>query len=224
MAVDIERSKWPSTANIFVALGMVALAASFFMPSLAADRIARIEGRAMAAARALRDLALSMEPFDEFLEESQEALLAGFRDACKELGQPPSTWPELDSKPSVVVDAPSPPLAVYMNTNHYRFMLCREPVNELVFQEERRALEVYAWPHDELGAARTAFYFPEAGIPAFSRNLVARYRGTERSPDPGAARPRSGGSNRDVRLDREGGYVGAEYDERWLVLEDQPPK
>lgn len=226
MAMDIERSKWPSTANIFVAVGIVALVTSFFMPSLAAGRIARIEGRAMAAAKALRELALSMEPFDMFLHESQEALLESFRAACDELGQPKSTWPELvpGSGPKSEAAPDLQPTQIFFSSNHYRFMLSREPANELVFNAERRHLEVYAWPLDQIAAARTAFYFPEAGTPAYSRNLLARYQGTERSPDPGAAMPRAGGNNAETKLDREGGYVGNEYDERWLVLKDRESK
>lgn len=50
-------------------------------------------------------------------------------------------------------------------------------------------IEAWAWPRSPVARARTAFCALPSGV-VFTRNLTHRYRGLDRVPEPGTARPR----------------------------------
>ena len=75
--------------------------------------------------------------------------------------------------------------------------------------EESLPFETYAWPKSLLVGARTVFFIPSDGTPAFTRNLSDRYVGTRRIPNPGDGRF-------DIDTEkRENAYRGHD-DERWI--------
>lgn len=216
MGTEIERSKLPSVANLLLLLGLAALILSFFVPSITAERVARIERRGLAISRNLLLVALQMEPLQLSDQDSVRALITTLRETCANQGLPSSNLPVLAEDLEI-----TEPDRIYLISKHYRFLLGREPqavVSAPVFVlvPERRPLEVYAWPRDQFAAASSAFYWPEQGWPAYSRNLVARYRGRDPMPKPGAAKPPGGTVA--VPGDRRG-YRGQGNNERWLALD-----
>jgi hypothetical protein len=92
------------------------------------------------------------------------------------------------------------------------------PTNPLAVDAADLPFEVHAWPAGNLGAGYTAFYVPERGIAAYTRNKSAKYQGTRRAPRAGDGQPRASGAKKN-ESDRS--YRSAN-DERWIPL--PPPE
>ena len=197
----------PNLANLLVFAGLIGLGVTFFEPHLSARRVARVESRALEVAQALSAAVVEFEPLDLVSPADRDVLLQSLRARCSSLGHPASDLPES------IPDASWPTFG----NRHYLFRVVRAPVPVPRPRdwdpEARRPLEVYAWPRSLLPPGRSAFYFPAAGRPAYSRNLAAEYRGVDRAPPPGAGQPASA---EDLRSDQLS--YRSRDDERWLLL------
>lgn len=205
----IKRSRWPNLMNILLLVTTGVLVANLFVPTWTAERVARVEGRAMAIARVLAEAAQQAGPDFDPAAEDAHALLAGTLDPLlAELGLPDSSTPQ-------VRDPLEQAAGVLFENKHYFFLLTRD---------EERGDEVYAWPTAHSNAAHTVFCFPEGEFPVYTRNLTANYAGRGRPPGPGDGRRRlpelEEGQEPTPEEELPRQYRGR-YDERWLVFE--PP-
>ena len=191
-------------ANALVVLGLIALGVSAYLPIASAERVARVESRARVVCDALLVAALEEPPI--LPGDDLATLTERVRATCSELGIPESDLPTLDE---------SGPFPVY-RTKHYVFRVVdapRDPVR--AGHAARRPIEVYGWPDTLLPPGRSAFFVPEAGWSAYSRNLSAKYKGFDPAPLGGVGAPRSRtGSNAPASDYR------ARNNERWLLLPD----
>ncbi len=198
----------PNLANVLIVVGLVGLAATFFEPHLSARRVARVESRALEVAQALSSVAVEFQPLDLTSPADRALLLESLRSRCSSLGQPTSDLPEL------VGDDRWPTFG----NKHYLFRVVRAPVPATRPDDWNpdtpQPLEVYAWPRSLLPPGRSAFYFPESGPPAYTRNLAADYNGIDHAPPPGAGQPATG----EEPAPDGGSYRSRDQDERWLLL------
>jgi len=189
-------------ANLYVAIGLLLLLGSLFVPWLTAQRTTRVERRADDLAALLLEVADSLAP--PLDAATREFLLARLLALATSRGVLVSDLEE--------VDPPSPGAEWTLQNKHYLFALQSSPPepNLLVGRDTVPALEVVAWPRDRLGPGHCAFFHPADAPRAFTRNLVADYHGVDGGPRPGQ-------SHRFMRsIDHPGTYRGGD-DERWLV-------
>lgn len=189
-------------ANLYVAIGLLLLFGSLWVPWLTALRTARVERRADELAELLLEVA---EPFAPPLEPAtREYLLARLLVLATCRGVLVTDLEE--------VDPPSPGASWTLQNKHYLFSLQPSPPepNLLVGRDTVPAFEVVAWPREQIGPGHCAFFHPDGAPRAFTRNLGADYHGLQQAPKPGA-------SHRLARsIDHPATYRGAD-DERWLV-------
>lgn len=192
-------------------LGLLLVAASLWLPVAAAERTARVEGRADRLAALLLATANSMQPLRQDPLE-REVLLARFLRLASARGE---RVEDLERLPDA-----APTTWLLLQNRHYLLQLTVSPPDPRADPPSRDsvpALEVLAWPRARGGPARTAFFHPETAEAAYSRNLVMGYQGL------GTGRPQPGRSHR-----RPGGLFDAPFsyrsydDERWL-LSHRPP-
>ncbi|MCA8944213.1 MAG: hypothetical protein KDB80_16730 [Planctomycetes bacterium] len=205
----------PNLTNSLVWVGVGLVALSLIVPARSAERTARVETRAEEAARTLLAVAQEMEPIDLDDLDAARRLESRFRAACAEWhGHPESYLPHLHECPSELSDVS----CMMFESKHYCLMLTRSPIPiDSGVQPDRYPFEVYAWPLSLSPPGHTAFFVPEIGDPAFSRNKMRQYvgwkedrRGHRALPRPGCGIPRN-----EVE---EGAYRGRD-DERWILLQ-----
>ncbi len=180
--------------NTLLLLGCVVLGVTLWVPYATAARVARIERRAEAAARAVCGAATELAPFDLATPDLAASLLE--RTEGHDL--------EVDEEASIAGQR------LVFGAKHYRIALLPSPEDEAA-PDEPPAFEVYAWPRSYLDAGRSVFFFPSRGLPAFSRNLQAGYAGLDPVPAAGCGHP----------LDHKpapGQWYRGTDDERWLAL------
>ena len=205
----------PNVANTLMLVGFAVLGVMLFFPSYLAERVARIESRAVDTARILHDLALEESPIDLHDQDRMQSFGTEFRRRCEEFGLPTSYLPEPSEVALSWLDE-----AFCFETRRYMYMVTRQPppARELpgYDPQARRPLEIYAWPRTLRPPGRSAFFLPESGPTAFSRNLSADYEGWENPPRPGRGQPRE-----DPGETRRWHYRGLD-DERWILLPTNP--
>ena len=196
-------------ATWYTVLGIVLLAATFWIPITTANRTARVEGRADALAEVLLLEAMASAPLD-FQDPATAAMIYGrlVRRAATQ---------------NIYVDdlelLPAQPdiQAITLRNKHYVVQLRPSPQaapNTLQDQElppESLPLEVLAWPVRSNGPGHGAFFYPEDAEPAFTRNLQFGYHGLEPPHWP-----RPGHTHR--RPDANDPWHYRDFDdERWLL-------
>jgi hypothetical protein len=189
-------------ANLYVAVGLLLLLGSLWVPWLTAQRTARVERRADELAELLLEVA---EPFAPPVEpQLREYLLARLQKLATCRGVLVGDLEE--------VDPPSPGASWTLQNKHYLFSLQPSPPepNLLVGRDTVPAFEVVAWPREQIGPGHCAFFHPAGAPRAFTRNLAADYHGLGQAPKPGASHRLARSS------DHPAAYRGAD-DERWLV-------
>lgn len=206
----------PNLTNALVYTGIVALVFSVFVPEFTADRAARVETRAEEAARALLEVGVANRPTNYADEAGRDALLEAFRARCAELGHPSSYLPTAHELPESLAGLD----CLAFESKHYAFMLARV-VDEVRTTPDgpvtdREGLAVYAWPLTLNPPGHTAFYVPEHGAAAFTRNLMHQYVGwvTDSRRKLAQPRPNSGAPRRPPKR-RD--YRGND-DERWILF------
>ncbi|MBZ0150560.1 MAG: hypothetical protein K8J09_03440 [Planctomycetes bacterium] len=197
-------SLWTNPGAWYTLLGVGALVVSMWVPWWSADRTARIERRADEIAEVLLRVAEQcLEPITEadlatlFAQLSWQAACAGSFVADLELIEPP---------PDGVV--------MLLRNKHYAFQLAPSPLgaNLIAGRDTVPAYEVTAWPLSGAGPGHTAYFHPEDGPRAYTRNLGAGFAGLGKDrPLPGAChRPR--GSTIQTRY-----HYRATDDKRWIL-------
>jgi len=191
-----------NVGNLLVALGIVALALSLWVPHATAKRVARIEGRAEDITKLLADI-LREDAIAIETDGAADRIIQGARDR----GMP---WP-LEPRRSPVKQ-PGAPARIDLVGKHYCYRITREPQTRATLDTPPAAmpLEVYGWPRSVLGPARTVFFFAADQRASYTRNLGAGYTGWGRAPQPGAGAPRE-----DTPWGES--YRGSD-DERWIAL------
>lgn len=203
---DWRRSRWANPARWYTVAGLAALGLSLWLPWMTAARTARVEQRADRIAelllRAARDRS---EPAEE---AGLQFVLARFHGLAAAEGVFVSDLERVE---------PAPPGTLLCLTNkHYAFQLAATPLppNQVPGRDSVAAVEVIAWPLTATGPGHSAYFHPEDGPRAYSRNLYASYAGL------GGRRPQPGSSHRPLRRQGDelpGWYRGAD-DERWIVF------
>lgn len=207
------KPRLPNVTNALVWTGVGLLVISLVVPGETAARAAKVETRAEEAARALLETAIASEPLDLSSPDAAPLLVEAFRATIeRNYGHPDSYRPDPRERPAALANVEC---AVF-ESKHYCLMLTRRPT--AAEATDRRPFEVYAWPRTLRPPGHTAFYVPEVGAPAFTRNKMHQYVGWEEDrrgkrllPRPGAGRPRQEA--------RDGAYRGND-DERWLLLRE----
>lgn len=195
---------WANPGAWYTGLGIAALALSMWVPWWSADRTARIERRADELAGVL--LRVVGQRLDAITPADIEPLFARW------------TW-QAACAGSFVTDLelvePSPEGVVMLARNkHYAFQLAPSPLgaNLLAGRDTVPAYEVIAWPLSGAGPGHSAYFHPEDGPRAYTRNLGAGFAGLGKDrPLPGAChRPR--GSAIQTRY-----HYRATDDKRWIL-------
>lgn len=202
-------SEWRSTrfrnpAAWLTVFGVALMAFSMFVPWLTATRTARIENRADETAAVLLDASAGFEPPLDGVDRA--CVLARFYRLATARG--------VRVKDIELLPDDRPEALLTVRNKHYVFRLASQPPRpaERPTPESVAALEVFAWPLQQLGPAHAAFYYPENAARAFTRNLRSGYFGTDaKAPAPAAGHRRPGTDRR-----RQAVYVGRD-DERWYL-------
>lgn len=197
----------PNLTNLLVGVGLLALLATFWLPTWSGRRAARVEDRALEVTIELLRTAIAAAPIDVDDRTAVAALERDLQRRCRERGHPLSDLPRLEP-------GDGPPL---FGNRHYLFRIVRCPPPVLRPADwdsaARLPLESYGWPRTLLPPGRSVFLAPEWGRVAYTRNLGVGYAGRERMPEGGSGVPRQGiaelGGASDYR---------ARSDERWLIL------
>lgn len=183
--------------------GLALLGTSLWVPWATAARTARIERRADDIAMLLLEAAV---PFvDDLDATSAKVVFARFLRLAIRDGLIVSDLEPADTLPGTLL---------VLRNKHYAFHLAAAPLPDGTVVE-RGAVpprEVMAWPIDENGPGHCAFFHPDDGPRAFTRNLTAKHSGLgDRRPRPGAAYPASQHFADVTTFYRSGD------DERWIL-------
>ncbi len=189
--------------NLCVLLGLIALVMACFLPGWAAERVARVENRALVVAEEILALTRSDGSPAALTSAQLEAWTMAIRQACARRGHPDSDLP------GRVDGAESGP--VTLGNRHYLFRVQQRPPPPDQLEDVRNplVLEVFAWPRTLQPPGRTVFCLGDDGLRVYTRNLIANFAGLGNAPGPGAAMMRSEGG--------QGSYRSAN-DERWLTM------
>jgi len=198
-----RQSMFANPATWYGLAGIGLLATSLWVPWATAARTARIERRADDIATLLLEASL---PFvDDLDEASTSAVLARFHRLASRDGLIVSDVEVVDPLPGTLLS---------LRNKHYVFHFAEAPLPE-GRTKERGAVsprEVMAWPIDENGPGHCAFFHPDDGPRAFTRNLTAKYTGLDsRRPLAGSAHPTSQHFS-DVTT-----FYRSADDERWIL-------
>jgi hypothetical protein len=170
-----------NVTNCLLLAGAVGLVAVFRLPYAVGGEIALLERDALAIVRSM--VAMGREGAGALgaAADSGErgALIARLHERCKLEGVPQVDLPQ------VLAQAPT---TITLGTADYLFLMANVAPPE-ASHGAPADVEAWAWPRSPNARARTVFCAGPAGV-RFTRNLTHRYRGLERPPEPGAARPR----------------------------------
>ena len=236
-----------NVGNLLVLLGMGWLGFSFWLPYATADRVFRIENRTSRIAMQFTKAAAKMAEIDWKDEGVRDQILASVNKASGHTNPDSSLYLHAATPPSPLRGLCflfEDKHYIYLLTNTPKKILGidakidkpgdgepgKEPpvvppptVTPLVSspvplpEDTKFPFETYAWPKELQAGARTVFFFPSDGRPAFTRNLTDRYVGMDRTPRPGDGRM-------DIESEKhENDYRGHD-DERWIYKTRAPAK
>lgn len=206
----VRRSGLVNPANWYLIVGLALLTGSVWVPLLAAQRTARIEGRAEQIVALLAEAARDWP--DALTRADLPIVLARFRALAARRGGPFVEDLEL-------IEPPLPDTLLCLRNKHYLFHLAESPPDgkEIVGRDTVPAYEVMAWPESLVGPAHSAFFRADNALPAYTRNLGAGFVGTGKDrPVPSRSHMRQGATP-------ESSLSYRSYDdERWIVYRAEP--
>lgn len=228
-----------NVGNLLVILGLGALAASFWLPYGTADRVHRIETRASVfAAKMFEVISARQEaPWQDtaaaqaFAAEVNEQL--DLKDPTGSLYLESRLAPDrlrgtawwLEGKHYLYMVTSTPGGHLELDDQEIDRPGAKDkppgadhpPARDLSTTQKQatpktrsRAIEVYAWPKDEVKGATTVFYYRTSSGGAFQRNLSKRYLGPAAFPEPGDGYPHHPTTDANI-------YYGYD-DERWQFI------
>jgi len=187
----------------YLALGLLLLVASLWLPFATARRAMRVEARANDVARALMEAV--GDTVDALDANDVDTVLARFFGLAARDG--------IYVEDLERVDPAWPGTLLSLRNKHYLFQLAESPPDpkESPGAETVPAYEVMAWPRRALGPANSVFFHPDNAVPAYTRNLAQGYAGAEDGrPRPGCAQ------RRQALFEWTSSYRGDD-DERWIA-------
>ena len=202
----VRRRRSFNPATWYLIAGLALLGASVWMPLLAAQRTARIEGRAEQIVRLLAEAARDWPA--GIAQSDLPVVLARFFALAARPGGPFVEDLEL-------LDPPLPDTLLCLRNKHYVFHFAESPPDprEIVGRDTVPAYEVMAWPDSLIGPAHSAFFRADNGLCAYTRNLGSGFVGVEeRRPRPGRSQVRPG-----TPFESTVSYRSHD-DERWIVF------
>ncbi len=170
-----------NVTNCLLLAGAAGLVAVFRLPYAVGGEIALLERDALAIVRSIVAMgqagAATLGTAADGGERS--ALIAKLHERCRLEGVL-----EVDL-PQVLAQAPT---TITLGSADYLFLMASVAPPE-ASHGAPADIEAWAWPRSPNARARTVFCAGPAGV-LFTRNLTHRYRGLDRAPEPGTARPR----------------------------------
>ena len=151
----------------YLALGLLLLVASLWLPFATARRAMRVEARANDVARALMEAV--GDTVDALDANDVDTVLARFFGLAARDG--------IYVEDLERVDPAWPGTLLSLRNKHYLFQLAESPPDpkESPGAETVPAYEVMAWPRRALGPANSVFFHPDNAVPAYTRNLAQGY-------------------------------------------------
>ena len=198
-----RQSRFANPATWYLIAGFALLVISLWVPWATAERTARIERRADDIAALLIEAANAF-PDDLDAADARVVFARFLRLAARD------RIIVSDLEP---IEPPLPGTLLLLQNKHYAFHLAVSPPpqDEVVGPDTMSAREVMAWPLTATGPAHCAFFHPDDGPRAFTRNLNAGYA------DLGDKRPLPGRSHPVPRVREIASYYRSADDERWIL-------
>lgn len=170
-----------NVTNCLLLAGTAGLVAVFRLPYAVGGEIALLERDALAITRSIVAMGQEGAAALGVAADGGEpgALIAKLHERCKLEGVLQVDLPQ------ILAQAPT---TITLGTTDYLFLMASVAPPDAPLDAPAE-IEAWAWPRSPNARARTVFCASAGGV-LFTRNLTHRYRGLDRPPEPGTARPR----------------------------------